>query len=93
MRQTIWKYQLLTTEFQFIEMPVGARILCVQMQKGSPFIWATCCPDEKKVTKRKINTYGTGQTIEDGDFLQQYIGTYQMAGGSLVFHVFEVIED
>ena len=92
MSQAIWKYQLLTTGFQFIEMPRGAQILCVQMQHDSPHIWAIVNPDEKKMRPRKINTYGTGQLME-GEILERYIGTYQLHSGALVFHVFEVIEE
>lgn len=37
-----------------------------------------------------LQHFGTGHTIQDADRLE-YIGTIQMCGGALVFHVFKVI--
>lgn len=82
----IWKYELEVTYQQLIEMPAGAETLCVQLQHGTPCLWARVDPGAEKI-KRRIITHGTGHPVPDttGD----YIGTYQMQGGALVFHVFE----
>lgn len=87
----IWKYQLDVTEKQSLELPQGAKILTVQMQQESPQLWALV--DEKKfddMEMRQIAIYGTGNPFPDGD-LGKYIATFQMHGGLLVFHAFEIV--
>ena len=81
---TIWKFPLDITDKQMVEMPRGARLLCVQMQYSTPCIWALVSPDGERQTRRII-TRCTGHRIDEevGD----YIGTYQT--GPLVFHVFD----
>lgn len=84
--RTIWKWTLAVTDVQAFDMPKGAKILSVQVQGGMPQLWAYVDPTEPRVT-RTIRIIGTGHPIitHPGD----YIGTFQMGGGALVFHVFE----
>lgn len=91
---TIWKFPLETTDEQVVDMPSGAKALTVQTQDGCACLWALVNPDNATVEHRLIRIYGTGHSIpkHPGD----YIGTYQLCNGALVFHVFEapkVIED
>lgn len=86
--RTIYKYKLDTTDLQTVQMPEDARILCVQTQQGEPCLWAMVNPERKRVD-RQIATYGTGHPIPV-DISAGYIGTYQLSGGMLVFHVFDV---
>lgn len=89
MKKQIWKFQLKITDKQFIHMPIGAEILTVQSQYGQPCLWALVNPDELK-EERCIETFGTGHPVPVGmGGSRKYISTYQMAGGALVFHVFE----
>ena len=68
-------------------MPRSAQILCVQTKAGAPCIWALVHEiDGPKIT-RTYRTYGTGHEHEA--ITGRYIGTYQLQGGALVFHVFE----
>jgi hypothetical protein len=83
--KTIWKFTLKTTDEQVIEMPRGAKLLTVQMQDNRPQLWALV-DSVKPNEQRTIATFGTGNPAEDGE----YIGTYQMRGGELVFHVFDI---
>lgn len=86
--KTIYKYELKQIDINEIEMPKHAEILCVQTQKGVPYIWALV--DDKKEAKSKfIMTIGTGHPMPDNP--KNYIGTYQLFEGDLVFHVFELI--
>lgn len=89
MELTIWKYQL-TTGTQTIEMPKNAQILTVQTQNGSPFMWALVAPSAVKES-RVFRVYGTGHTIKH-DTPKNYIATFQLDSGALVFHVFEEIK-
>lgn len=82
--KTIWKYSLKpTTE---VDIPSGSVILDIQSQFGEPQMWVLVDTSEK-MEKRVFNTYGTGHKIE-GD-PGKYLGTFQISGGTLVFHVFE----
>ena len=81
----IWKWTLLPGYEQTIEMPHGAKILDVQVQNGQPQLWALV--DESAYKDRiKIGIYATGAPMPDD--LGEYISTFQMNEGSLVFHVF-----
>lgn len=83
----IWKYPLSSDDIQTIYMPEGARMLSVQLQHGTPQLWALCdeCADKKQ---RRVAIYGTGCLIpnEPG----RYIDTFQINSGELVFHVFDI---
>lgn len=93
MNRTIWKYRLQIINEQTIEMPEGARVLCVQTQGSTPSLslWAVVDPNAP-TSPRKFRTHGTGHQIADAERLV-YIGTYQVQGGVLAFHVFEMHHD
>lgn len=90
--RTIHKFPLAITDHQFIALPSQVKILCVQMQRGVPCLWALLDPDEPshKVT---IIMRGTGHPIDDDAETGEYIGTVQqeivgLASSILVWHVF-----
>ncbi|MCP5006558.1 MAG: hypothetical protein GY941_21850 [Planctomycetes bacterium] len=83
MSMQVWKYKI--EPLSTLEMPIGAKILCVDCQRGTPTMWVLVDTDAMKVN-RKFHTYGTGEAI---DANSTYIGTFQMDNGFLVFHVFE----
>lgn len=83
---SIWKFPLVTIDQQTIQMPVGAEILTVQIQAGEPCLWARV-DTEQLVEPRNIAIHGTGHEVPDTT--RKHIGTYQMADGDLIFHVFE----
>ncbi len=85
----IFKYPLETLDIQQIEIPSESEILCVQMQFGKPCIWALVDTDST-IVKRAFETFGTGSEIGYGN--RKYIGTYQLLGGQLIYHVFELYE-
>ena len=82
---TIWKYPIEVTAKQLIAMPEGAKILTVQTQDGRPCLWALVDP-ERELKCRLVHTVGTGQEVPLG--ARHYVGTYQLRGGLLVYHVF-----
>ena len=84
---TIWKYELKAVDEQDITMPRGARILTVQAQYGTAHLWAMVTPDSKP-EKRKIHIRRTGDSTSSSCSHENYIGTFQLEGGELVFHVF-----
>lgn len=85
--KSIFKYQLKTTDLQEIEMPELAEVLCVQVQNGIPCIWAKV-ETENALKKRAFFVVGTGNPLPDNP--SNYIGTYQLYDGGLVFHLFEL---
>lgn len=82
--EAVYKYPLRKT----LSLPFGAEILCVQIQNDEPYIWAKVNPTAATET-RKLLVVGTGHSI--GYENTRYVGTFQQAGGALVFHVFEII--
>lgn len=82
----ILKWSLAVTDEQVIQMPAGAKLLSVQMQRGVPQLWAMVDPDAPREA-RTIVVVGTGNPIHSK--LGAFIGTVQMMDGALVWHVFE----
>jgi len=87
--RTIHKYAVdARGEFTLL-LPLDARILSVQTQgaAGRPQMWVLvnpCAPPQV----RKFRLFGTGHPVESNDDLE-YVGTFQMEDGNLVFHLFE----
>ena len=81
----VWKFPVKLMFSQEIEMPVGARPLCVQLQAFRPCIWALVDPNTKETTSRRVSVVATGQEFDDFP-PADYLGTVQM--GELVFHIF-----
>lgn len=90
MKKTIWKFPLKVVEEQVIKMPRNAHILGVQVQRGEPCIWALVEPDHE-LEDRVIGIFGTGNPFPVNE-LYNIIGTIQMHGGDLVWHVFEMLD-
>lgn len=86
MTTTIWKFPILVHDDQSIEMPRGADILWVDNQQGQPCIWARVNPYAPK-EQRRIRIFGTGHPMPDE--LGDYVGTFMMKDGALVFHLYE----
>ncbi len=84
---TIWKFPIAVTDEQTVEMPADARILTVQVQHDQPCLWAIVDSD-KPTEPRRIRIFGTGHDMGRGNG-SVYIGSFQISGGSLVFHVFD----
>ncbi len=83
--KTIWKYAINPkTE---VAMPGGSRLLSVQVQDNQPQLWALVDPERAKV-KRNFVSFATGEPFDDTGLT--YVGTFQINGGGLVFHLFEV---
>lgn len=84
----IFKYPVAINDYIEIEMPKGAQILDAQAQAEVPCIWALVDPSQPKETRR-FRFAGTGHPIKETNLI--HIGSFQMAGGALIFHMFEII--
>lgn len=89
MTQVIWKAVLEATSFQEIKVPQGTVFLCAGEQYEDICVWYRCDP-EAPLVKRSLYIYGTGHEMELTDI--HYLGTTSLAGGKLIFHVFEKIQ-
>lgn len=85
----VYKYPVEITDVQTILLPIGAQILSVQEQDGRAYLWAIVNP-ETDSEPRRFRLYGTGHNIETENLLK-FVGTFQLLGGRLVFHLFEEV--
>lgn len=87
--QTIWKFPIQPGDLIRVQMPKGARVLDVQEQQGQPAIWAEV-DSEAETEERLFDVFGTGHEIKSGmGVAREYVGTFQLHGGVLVFHLYE----
>ena len=82
----IYKYTLEVVDQQVVIMSYDAKMLSAQMQNGQLQLWALV--DETSTAKKSVTIaiYGTGNPMPNKP--GEYISTFQMADGKLVFHVF-----
>lgn len=83
----IFKYPIVNTELQTVDLPAGAKILSVQEQSGQLCLWALV--NQSHVSyMRHIRIEHTGSEFGQTNSLA-HIGTLLTAGGDYVLHVFE----
>jgi hypothetical protein len=83
----IYKYPI-NPGWNNYRMPKGAKVLSVQTQDGRPQMWTLC--DENcnfNLVSRNFQAAPTGVSFDDTG--HEYIGTFQLNDGLLVFHLFE----
>lgn len=85
----IFKYPIEVTDEQVVLLPTGAKILTIQSQGDIPCIWALVDPTAPRNEAVNIRIHGTGHDVPDSENLE-YVNTFQMMGGRLVFHSFIV---
>lgn len=87
MKRAVFKVVLALTDDQTVDMRKHAEILTVQMQQGNLCVWFECDPNMPK-ERRRFAVVGIWHVFED-TAMQKYIGTIQIFGGDLIFHVYE----
>ncbi len=96
-RHVIWKFEIPKDFYPSIYMPIGAKILTVQMQyehgvsveDGKPFIWAEVNPEMEGEEQRQFQVAGTGRGLSKNP--RKYIGTWQDRWE--VWHLFELLRE
>lgn len=88
--KTVYKYPLVLTDVNVVVLPPDAEILSVQEQPGQLALWALVDPSAPHIAQRTICIAGTGHPL-DSSVGYRHISTFQMHGGNLVFHAFEVL--
>lgn len=81
----VHKYELPVGDWVSVLMPYGAEPLCVQVQRDTPCMWARVPPNSPQVMHH-FRIAGTGHDL--GSNVGRHIGSFQLDGGNLVFHVF-----
>jgi hypothetical protein len=81
---TIYKYPV--TPMMTLHLPRTAIPLTVQVQHGEPQLWVRLDPDAETV-ERTFLCLGMGDDVPA--HAGPWIGTFQLEGGLLVYHVFE----
>lgn len=90
--KTVYKYHISATDYQTIELPIGAEILKVDSQNNEMQMWALVAPNAE-TEKRNFRVVGTGREISDDEASDlRYVGTCILYDGRVVFHVFEIIK-
>ena len=82
----VFKYPLQVVDAQGLWLPIGAEILSVQMQGDQLQLWALVDERLTETFHTEIVIVGTGHPVPE---VKKFLGTFQMLGGSLVFHAFE----
>lgn len=85
--KAVWKYEIPIDDSFIIAMPREAKLLCIMVQHGQPQLWALVDPT-LAVSERRFRLAGTGHEIDED--IRSHVGSFQMIGGDLVFHVFEI---
>ncbi len=92
MEETIFKYECECNDYFTLELPMGAEIISGQAVLDRFCLWAIVNPDNK-TKSRRFRMAGTGHPLGPLYKSHEYkfISTIQLAGGTLVFHLFEII--
>lgn len=99
--RSVFKYPVLLTDIFSLDLPEGAKVLSVDVQRGEPQLWALCdatmsagmvTPSsiDGKMSRRRFRVAGTGHPIHTPADKLEFIGTFMLHGGELVFHLFEI---
>jgi len=84
--KTTWKFPFEIMDHIEISMPEGAEFLVVAEQRGQgACMW--CLVDPRKPQKiHHFQLRGTGHPFDGTE--GRFLGTFQLLGGGLVFHLF-----
>jgi hypothetical protein len=86
----IFKYEIPIQHIIHIELPQESKIISFQNQNEIACIWAIV-DNSFPLESRTFILIGTGQELSESCL--NYIGTCQMMGGNLVWHLFELISE
>ena len=83
--RTIYKYEVSLSNAVGIDIPGFVQWLHVGVQYDVVVVWAVVDTDKPMATQR-LHVRGTGHEMTGEE--AEHIGSVQLAGGALVFHVF-----
>ena len=86
----VYKYIIDYDDYFDLELPRGAQVLTVNKQYNNLILWALVNPILPHI-KRYFRLAGTGHPIKESINILDYINTFQLEDGALIFHVFEIL--
>lgn len=89
--RAVFKHTLQISKFQTISIPAGSKILGIGIdaQTNEPCMWVEDNMYEALRTYIPIELYCTGESFPDGN--REYLGTFQIQGGTYVYHAYKVL--
>ena len=91
MIKKVFKYSLRFDDKITVNLPEGAEVLTAQTQYDHPCLWVLVDPAAKK-EKRVFRLAGTGHPIAfDMGSNYKFIDSFHFKGGTVVFHLFEML--
>ena len=88
MKSVVYKYLIPFTEGFTLNLPVGSKVVRIDVDQGNPYLWALVPLDETKVVKYHFKSSKTGGVIEHDEqlvFIDMYAIFIQM---ELMLYVF-----
>lgn len=85
MMRTVLKFEVKPR--MVLTLPAGSEFLAVQIQHGEPRAWFLCEQGAPNFERTFICVPTGEASISD----EEYLGTFQLGDGALVFHLFEDI--
>lgn len=87
--QRIYKYEMPDSNDFYLELPIGAQFLSLQLQNGKPMMWFLIIdPAEAQSFYTHFCVVGTGQQVPSWHGVRlQYLDTIQIDG--FVWHLFQ----
>lgn len=92
MIKTIYKYELSICDIQDLYLPINYKILAVQTQEEKPVLYCLVDKEVKQKDRVTFEIFGTGHNIDFSNDNKEYIGTFQLRKGQIVFHLFKLHE-
>ena len=86
----IFKYKVQINDYFTINLPKDSKVLTVQVQMDETYMWVLFNPEFPSI-KRNFRLVGTGHPIIEDLSSLRYVNTFQVRGGVLVFHLFELV--
>lgn len=88
----VYKYPLEVADYVSLVLPIGAEPLTAIEQNGQWVLWCLVDTQEKQMYPRHFRIAGTGHPILHDPGNLKYINTFFTHGGTLVWHLFEVLD-
>jgi hypothetical protein len=88
---SIWKYPIPVQDSFSVDMPEGATVLSVNVQRGTPCMWVLVDP-ERVMAPKQFLLRGTGHSANFGSCSVRFCGTFLVREDSLVFHLFQILD-
>lgn len=89
MPQKIIKTELETKSEVVIILPIGAKILSIQQERGCVQMWSLVNAEATINESHRIRSVATERVFPDSKNMK-YLGTVQMYNSSVVLHYFEI---